>query len=276
MKIAFLSDTHFGNMACPPGEGSGPFLEDDHVAFAKRAHDAEPDALVVAGDVAETIIDPRMLTDFFEIYKNPHGASIFVPGNHDMWCVNVDMRPEEKYDWYFSKAERMGWVGLRDEPWSKDGVFVAGNMGWFDFSSAPVELGMTPEKYELERRWSDYHNMGFPSFMAYPGKTPMLDFNKKRMEELEKCLSKVPKDRKKLVVVTHFVGFEALLGPKRDYYTAFFGNLPMGRRILKSKPDLYYCGHTHSRVEAMIKGVKCINNGSGYGVGSKKMDIIEL
>jgi predicted phosphodiesterase len=276
LKFVFASDIHFGNRA--PNEGDGPFTPAEHFLFAGQIHAEKPDVLVVAGDCAETIISEDLLERFFDVYKNPHGVSICIPGNHDCWLANGSrMDARQKYDWFFRVARKKGWVALRDEPWSKDGVWVVGNMGWYDFTAADPQAMMGPEDYERKRGWSDYTAMRL-DWANCKDPTPMLDFCRERMSELEASISKVPKDRGKLVVVTHIVGFDRLQRWFRrpDEYRAYMGNANIGLLVAEAGADIYYCGHTHRQEEFAIGGMRCINNGSGYGRGSKRFDVIEL
>jgi len=108
--------------------------------------------------------------------------------------------------------------------------------------------------------------------------TPMLDINRKTMAELSQSFSKVPEDRKGLVVVTHIVGFSRLMsdfGPM-DYGRAFFGNLSIGEMAIKAGADVYYCGHSHGHKEFHLGNTRCMNNGSDYGKGSKRYDVIDI
>lgn len=288
MRIVVLSDIHYGNDA--HSAGGRPFSKKAHKEFAARAHSEKPDVLLVCGDVADTVIGKELLAKCLDTYRNPHGASLFVTGNHDVWYrkrvgyfegfpvfegVGFD-DAEEKYHWHGREADRHGWTFLKDEPWELDGVWFLGNMGWYDFSSAPPELGMTPERYEAQRRFSDYVAMGYDSG---PDQTPMLSFCSRRMDELKVAASKLPHYRRRngLVVATHVVGFPELMGPIRDYYSAFFGNYSIGEDVVRGlSPDYYCCGHTHSHVDGYISGIRCINNGSDYGLGEKRYDVLEI
>lgn len=292
MKIALLADLHFGNNVYLPDEGDAPFTLEEHQKFAAQVHAEKPDVVLIAGDVAETCIDMALFKECLDTYKNPHGASILVPGNHDMWIMQKRRIPElggvymvpapgnpltaeKKYEILSWQAKENGWVFLKDEPWEKDGYWIAGNMGWFDFSAIPSEVGLTGEFYEKNKRqnWSDYHYMDL-AFST--DKTPMMDFCKRRMAEFKAALEKVPKDRKGLLVVTHIVGFPELMGPKRDEFSAFFGNFEVGRLAVQYEADVYCCGHTHSHADLVAGNMRRLNNGSGYGLGSKRYDVIEM
>jgi predicted phosphodiesterase len=269
MKIIFASDLHYGNLA--EIEGTGPFTQSEHQKFAAEIHSHKPDVLVVAGDCGETCIAEEHLADFCQTYKNPHGASLCIPGNHDLWIHPNDKKDHfEKYDWFFKVVKRHGWIGLRDTPWKKDGVYIAGNMGWYDFSSADPMFSLTPEQWDKWGPWSDYSRMHMKS---------ALEVNKKQMAELKMSLSKVPLERKALIVVTHFIGFSRLMADgfrRPDVGSAFMGNYEIGKFVADMDSDIFYCGHSHRRKEFQLGKTRCINNGSGYGVGSKRFDIIEL
>lgn len=263
MKIALVSDTHF----C--GQYDGHFGAEAHMELARRMHAERPDVLVISGDVAETNVNPSYLGECLDTYKNPHGYSVMVPGNHDVWCSNTNMEAEQKYLWNLETAIKRGWIPLSDRPVDIDGTWFAGNMGWYDFGCCPKYLGFPPEYYEKRRAWSDYRYMCLtdPSI-----KSPMKSFCRRRMSEFRKCLGAVPSGCRP-VVVTHIVGFRELLGGN-DENTAYFGNLSIGREVLKRKAILYMCGHTHHGVDVEIRGTRCVNNGSDYG--RKDFTLIEL
>ena len=61
-----------------------------------------------------------------------------------------------------------------------------------------------------------------------------------------------------------------------DYYSGFFANYSMGKAVRKAKADVYFCGHSHSHADVMIDGIRCINNGSDYGRGTKRYDVVEI
>lgn len=275
MKLIVASDIHYGNSS--QSEGIGPFTEENHVRFAAAIHAEKPDVLLVTGDCAEGMV-PNALSKFFSVYKNPHGISVCVPGNHDMWMPQWETSgPEGKYAEFIKQGRAAGWNVLVDDPIEVDGVHIAGNMCWYDFSSRDRNVFTTPAEYERDRNWSDYHWMGMDNL---PNRaTPMLDFCAKRMAEFKTALAKVPEQRRKLVVCSHFVGHQRLLTFFRhqDYCQAFMGNFSICEEAFKAKADLYLCGHTHRRQEfTMGNSMKCVNNGSGYGLGSKGFDTYDI
>lgn len=282
MKLILASDVHYGNKA--PSEGDGPFEKEAHAEFAAEMHSHKPDVLVVAGDCGETCMSSKYLPKMLDVYKNPHGDSICIPGNHDVWLNGYGKMGHgrdshwEQYDWFFKEARCHGWSALRTEPWSKDGVWIAGSMGWYDFSSSDPMVCpgmMTPEEYDKRHDWSDYGWMRMDS---------ALQVNRERMHEFDKCLSKVPPKgdagRRWLMVVSHFIGFRELMAtdfPRPDTGAAFMGNYSIGEKAAAVGADMYYCGHSHRRKEFVhASGMRCVNNGSGYGHGSKRYDVVEV
>lgn len=269
MRIVLASDLHYGNMSSY--EGDRPFVEGDHVALAAEMHRLKPDLLVITGDVAETIMDVDHLSKALEVYRNPHGDSLMITGNHDVWCLG-QMDPYEKFWWNVQEAQNAGWKTLVEEPWERDGVYVAGGMGWYNYSCSPKVLGLDPMYYESTRGFSDFHYMGMRNLSD---RTPMLDYCDVRMGEFERCVAKVPEDRKALIVASHYPGYEEML-TIQDTNTAFFGNTDIGDVVRKAKADVFYCGHTHMRARFKKDGTTCVNNGSGYGHPSKTYDVIDV
>jgi predicted phosphodiesterase len=272
LKIILTSDIHYGNLC--ELEGNGEFTVAEHKKFAALIHAEKPDVLIVTGDCGETCIDEMNLFRFFETYKNPHGTSICIPGNHDLWLHPDDKGTHwEKYDRFFKQAERNGWIALRDDIWQKDGIVVAGSMGWYDFSSADPVYSLTPEDWDRWHPWSDYRAMKMKS---------AVEVAKKRIAEFKTSLSKIPPvdQRKALIVISHFPAFSRLMAigefPSPDVGAAFMGNYEMGKMVAEVDPQLFFCGHTHRRKEFKLGEIICINNGSGYGLGSKKFDTFEF
>ena len=285
MKIVFASDLHYGNYASI--EGDGPFTNLEHEKLAAEIHAQKPDVLVVSGDCAESCSDLENMARFLELYKNPHGVSICIPGNHDLWIPEngrgSDMDAAEKYEWFYKTAEHHGWIGLRDKPFEKDGHWIVGNCGWYDFSTIDPEwlrAGKEPHDAAFHERWRDWSDYGWMKLDRgdCKAKTPMIDFCALRMAELKKAVDLVPKERKSLAFVTHIVGFERLQHwfSRPDQYRAYMGNVNIGKMAADADADLYYCGHTHRRMEFQLGKMRGINNGSGYGRGSKRFDVIEL
>lgn len=276
MLLVVASDTHCGNPSSI--EGTAPFSRADHEAFAAEMHGHKPDVLLVTGDCAEGMAGDDELEFFLRAYKNPHGDSICIPGNHDVWLGRDDFNAEEKYKRFAYLAKQAGWIPLVNEPYQfkNSGIWIAGNMCWYDFSHIDHGVDKTPHDYEMERLWSDYFRMRFQGLPLEA--TPMMDYCAKRMAEFKECLGKVPKDRKFLVVASHFVGFPRLLSFFRnaDYSQTFMANNNIGVEVAKADADIYTCGHTHRRQEFQLGKTRCLNNGSGYGFGSKRYDIIDI
>jgi len=276
LKIIITSDIHLGNLA----EIESPFFppepcdQIEHQRFADEIHALKPDVLVVAGDCAESCMWDGHLKTFFEMYKNPHGVSIAIQGNHDCWLsLPVRQTHEEKFQDFFIQAKKNGWKSLKDVPWSNDGVWIAGGMGWYDFSSADPEVvqGMLPHEIDARRGWSDYGRMRMNS---------ALDVCKLRMAEFESNLKQVPpsSQRKALIVVSHFVGVSRLLQKfgEQDWGAGFMGNWNIGRLAIEAEANFYCCGHSHRRAEFQLGNTRCVNIGSGYGRGSKRYEVIDL
>lgn len=276
MRIIVTADLHYGNPN--DSEGTGPFDEKAHAIFAEEIFSLKPDVLLVVGDCAEICMTRNHLSKMFEVYENPHGVSICTPGNHDIWGSQEEPKLShwEQFDWFFEQASMAGWVGLRNDPWVNDGVCIAGGMGWYDFSTRdPVVQFDSPELFDKfvfdNQKWSDYRWMGMNS---------AIEVNARRMKEFRDCLAKVPPPdkRRALVVVSHFPGFSRLLIPDSspNFGAAFMGNLEIGKLTIEAEADYYFCGHSHRRAEFVLGKTKCINNGSGYGRGAHRYDVIEI
>lgn len=266
MKIAFLSDLHYGNYSSI--EGVAPFSMSCHRDFAKSVHNLKPDIIIVAGDFAETCIDETLLSDAMRTYKNPYGLSICIPGNHDLW---INHNKSKKYDWrdayekFYATAKNNDWIALRDKPFEYNNTCFVGNMGWYDFSTADPTCNMTSEQWDNSSNWSDYEMMRMKSAHDVCAIT---------MKEINNAVSLIDTEKNsKFIAVTHIVGHEHLMAdfPRPDFGRAFIGNSNIFSRL--NNMDVYYCGHSHRRRIVRQSKTILINNGSGYGLGSKKCDV---
>src|SRR5262245_28311236 len=108
-----------------------------------------PDAFVVAGDVAESLAD---LERCLGILKREVSCPILVlAGNHDLWARDAGSR--RKWEELISETVRKaGCVWLEKTTFVKDGVGVAGSIGWYDYSAADPSVKLPPEVFAREKR----------------------------------------------------------------------------------------------------------------------------
>jgi 3',5'-cyclic AMP phosphodiesterase CpdA len=242
VKVAFTSDLHL------------PITKAERIAsLVSEAAAFGPDALVVAGDLAE---NPRELVHCLRIVREAAGCPVWVlAGNHDLWA-------HPPYDSHRLWRERLPEaVAEADCRWLEGTAFVvgdtavAGTIGWYDYSAVDPSIQATALEFAQKKMhynadalridwgWSD------PEFAERVGK-PFLA----TLDGLEAN----PAVRR-IVVATHVPILEEQMcrdssNPDWAFSNAYFGNLTLGRRVLeRSKVSHVISGHTHVGRQARVE-----------------------
>jgi UDP-2,3-diacylglucosamine pyrophosphatase LpxH len=224
-------------------------LADEMAAFT-------PDAVVLAGDLAESLTDfERCLALFRERLPCPVWV---IPGNHDLW---VRRSSDSRGLWLERLPDAVASAGCH---WLEGHSFtlsagdltvgVAGTIAWYDYSAADPYLQASPlafaqQKYNfnpdallIDWEWSD------PEFASMVS-GPFL----RALDELERDPAVT-----ECVVVTHVPVVEQQMCRKPGnrewgFSNAYFGNLTLGRHVLaRRKVSHIISGHTHIGREAVV------------------------
>ena len=255
-------------------------------ALGKEIEREEPDALIVAGDLATAALARSALGELRTLF--PDGQIVLALGNHDFW-VNGDgavTSTDEVIDRYWVPAAVAFGVQLldRETVWIGE-LPVVGGYGHYDYGFAWPGLRfdgrqITGEDYAAggppwptKLRWRDFDQ--FPT----GSNTPELATG--QVHAIEARLNQV--ERRSALIVLHTPPMGELLGisqpwqkgllltgEQRDYafFRAYLGNRAMGEMILRRRQQIQavICGHTHRRVEpAQLDGFWGANIGSDYG-----------
>jgi predicted MPP superfamily phosphohydrolase len=242
VKVAFTSDLHV------------PITKIERVsALVGEIAAFQPDALVVAGDLAET---PRDLERCLQTLREGVSCPVCIlAGNHDLWA-------HPPYDsqrlWKERLPDAVASAGCR---WMEGAAFeiggtaVVGTIAWYDYSAADPSIKATAlafaqqkmnfnaDALRIDWSWSD------PEFAVAVSK-PFLS----TLAGLEQ-----DSDVKQIVVVTHVPVLEEQMCRKPDnpewaFSSAYFGNLTLGRRVLEhTKVSHIVSGHTHVGRQARIE-----------------------
>jgi hypothetical protein len=233
MKLAVTSDLHLPTTPAPAIAALGREV----AAFA-------PDALVVAGDVAESAPEfERCLATL----RGELTCPVWVlAGNHDLWHRSAPSRVlwEELLP---AATRRADCRWLEGTSFVVDGVGVAGTLAWYDYSAidpqfaAPLEVIRDQKgQYNMDAvlidwPWSDQE---FAGLIARPF-----------LAELDR-LEADPAVRQ-VVVVTHVPLLEAQMCRRPHdrawgFSNAYFGHLTLGGEVVKrTKVTHIVSGHTH-------------------------------
>jgi hypothetical protein len=204
----------------------------DRIAgVARQMAGFQPDAAVVAGDLAESLAD---LTRCLKVLRQHLSCPLWVlPGDHDFWA-----RPPYDSTQLFrhllpQAVANAGCHWLEGSSFVHSGVAVAGTVAWYDYSSASTagfisDLELAQKKYQynadalrIDWEWSDPEFAGLVStaFLA------TLD----RLEQDPEVRS--------IVVITHFPILEQQLPREQlhGFASAYAGNLTLGKKVLQRR-----------------------------------------
>ena len=233
LKLAFASDLHL------------PITS--HAAISSLAREVAqfgPDALFLAGDIAESLLD---LSECLRMIRKTVQAKIFVlPGNHDLWGRDCPSRIK----WETRLAEVVADAGcewFEGRSWSHQGIGVAGTIAWYDYSANDPSLSATPDDFAREKKYfnPDANELDWlwtdPEFAQLVAK-PFLA----TLDRLE-----ADPTVRQIVVTTHvpLVECQMCRDPANAdwaFSNAYFGNLALGDQVLKRrKVSHIISGHTH-------------------------------
>lgn len=256
LRIAAVSDIH--------ARSDG--LDDDLIeAIRHRIDEINPDIVIVAGDVSETIGEleyhlGRLVID--------SATNLYVAGNHDVWFEeDTGLGSLEKYSRTIGDVcRRTGFIHLPDEPQIHNGIGFIGSMGWYDYSFRRPDLEIPEENY-IQKQWKgsiwrDYYSIDWP----YTDKEITELLNSK----LQYDLKTMPDSVSKIIYISHHLPFRELTFYKDclpwDFFSAFMGSMSTGD-ILKDdgRVMLSISGHSHIRRKLQVGDITAITVPLGYG-----------
>jgi hypothetical protein len=231
VKLAVTSDLYW------------PVTPPDRLAdLARQMAAFAPDAVVVAGDLAESLID---LTHCLKLLRQHLDPPIWVlPGDHDFWArppydsgrLYRELIPHAVMD--------CGCHWLEGSAFVRDGVAVAGAIAWYDYSTAGMagmvsDLEFAQKKFmynadalRIDWEWSD------PEFAGVSGAALLATLDHLEQDPTVRSI----------VVVTHFPVLEQQLDRDQmhGFASAYAGNLTLGKKLLpRPKVSHIISGHAH-------------------------------
>ncbi len=212
--------------------------------LAKEVAGFDPAALVVAGDVAESLEHwPRCLQLLTSRLRCP---ILVLPGNHDLWRGNGSSL--EKWQEKLPQAVRQaGCVWLEGEAFVQQGVAIAGTIAWYDYSAADPHIQAPPQEF------ADQKHLFNPDATEIDWPWTDLEFAELVGQALLATLDRCEADAAvgQSVVVTHVPLLECQMcrdsgNPRWAFTNAYFGNLTLGEKVLaRKKVSHVISGHTH-------------------------------
>lgn len=233
LKLAFASDLHL------------PITSHNAISgLAREIAQFKPDALFLAGDIAESLLD---MTECLRLVRRSVSAPIFVlPGNHDLYARDLSSRAK----WEGRLAEVVADAGcewFEASSWTYQDIAVAGTIAWYDYSAKDPGLSATPEDFAREKKYFNPDGHEIDWFWSDQEFARLVE--KPFLETLDR-LEADPAVRQ-IVVTTHVPLVECQMA--RDpangdwaFTNAYFGNLTLGAEVLaRRKVTHIISGHTH-------------------------------
>jgi hypothetical protein len=205
--------------------------------------DAKPDAIVLAGDMGESLADIEAVLLSFAKLGPP---VLVIAGNHDLWAR--DAPSQRLWESLLPQLVRdCGCVWLEADSFVLGHVAVTGTIAWYDYSAADATIHESPATFAREK----IHFNNDARLINWPWSDP--SFAERVAGPFLATLDRLQCDPtvSRIVVVTHVPVLECQMARKpgdRDWRcsNAYFGNLTLGRAILKrEKVSHIVSGHTH-------------------------------
>ena len=212
-----------------------------------------PDAVAVAGDLGEPLLN---FTGALDCLKQLHVPVAIVPGNHDVWNRNRQIKSRELWDVRLpGEVESRGFAYLEMETLLIDDVAIVGTIAWYDYSAANPPGAHDAEEFVTRKR----EFCGDALFVDWPWDD--VEFCRMIEGPFVERLEAAQKDRdvRSIVVITHSPIFDEQVLRKPDnirwsFSNAYFGNLTFGERVRRfEKVRHVISGHTHAGRRGVVR-----------------------
>ena len=198
------------------------------------------DALIVAGDISDR---PEIIRDTLQLLRSKFRYLLFTPGNHELWVRGVEYDSIEKLQRVLQLCANLNVI---TSPVRFDDFWVVPLFSWYDGGFESARLG-----------WADFHFCKWPS-----NATPLSDYFL-RLNEPHLKTYDAP-----VITFSHFLPREDLLPPKEYLRIDWLGSVSvcaaLDNQIRQLGSTVHVCGHTHTRVDREIDGVRYIQNAVRY------------
>jgi predicted phosphohydrolase len=264
LRLAFTADLHWGINA--RGDEATRLL----VSFLQAE---PPDVLVLAGDVGAA----EDFAPCLELFKTLPGRKALVPGNHDVWVRDEDVRGDslQVYQEHLPRlCAAHGFHYLDQGPLLLDGADLAlvGMMNWYDYSWSLEELKQWTADWETRLQTKRFsrgrHNDA--RFVRWP--LTDVSFTARSVAVFEGQLQQTFATARQAIVVTHHPPYYGLSFPRQEVtldtllWDAFGGNRALEALLARHahRIPFAFCGHTHRARENRLEGIHGYNIGGDY------------
>lgn len=235
MKIGMISDLHIdiNEKALNVGETVDLLL-------TQLIKEKQIETLLIAGDISNNY---RTSQQFIENVERLSNIKVFfVPGNHDYWSKEHQVKDTNEVDAFFQSKEQslVGHPVHLNHEWA-----IVGSPGWYDYGYGDHE------KYSIEQfdkkkykfaSWNDRHYVDW-------GQSDQ-EISRQMLNQLRQDISSV--GNKQIIMMTHVVTHPEFVVPLPhriyDYANAFLGAKSY-ESLYEEYPKIKYSlmGHVHFR-----------------------------
>ena len=233
MRVAFTSDLHVDYKLEVAG------------LVARRAAEGGADLLILAGDICPQL---GRLQAALRVIAEVVPKVLFVPGNHDLWCVagrttGRQTAPHDSRVRYTQLlpeiADRVGAVYLGLSPHVHKGVAFVGVTGWYDYTlrSERLDHEVSMEAYRGKTHagieWMDGKNIHWPDHRGVS--LPDEELSAWMAELLAHQLNMARRVADRVVVVTHMLTHRGMVAETgevtHDFIMGYLGSSRLGEVI---------------------------------------------
>ena len=205
------------------------------------------DALIVAGDISDR---PEIIRDTLQLLRSKFRHLLFTPGNHELWVRSVEYNSIEKLHRVLRLCAELN---VSTSPVRFDKFWVVPLFSWYDGVFDPV---LDNEK-SVRQVWADFH------FCKWPAEMTSIADSFLRLNEPHLKTYDAP-----VITFSHFLTRADLLPPKEYLRIKLLGSVSvcaaLDNQIRQLGSKVHVCGHTHTRVDRVIEGVRYVQNAVRY------------
>ncbi|CAN6304733.1 unnamed protein product [Urochloa humidicola] len=228
------------------------------------------DALVVAGDVAETRDN---FARTMEVLRARFGAVFYVPGNHDLWLRREGGRYMDSLEKLTALLDACSELGVDTGPRMIGDLGIIPLFSWYH-KSFDKEMDVNSVRVpSLEMACKDFHACKWPSDLANDDESLALYFDKLN-DRNHDAIEEVKNSSKQILTFSHFVPRQELCPEKRMLYYPYLpkviGSDFLERRlrdIHSNRKDGSAChvfGHTHFCWDSVVDEIRYVQAPLAY------------
>lgn len=246
--------------------------------FARQAVSVDPDVVVLAGDIGETLVSTDCFGDCLSLFRENFDCPILVlPGNHDLWVYpknNHNSRDLWEHTLQ-SITESLNCFWLEGSNWIHDRIAIVGSYLHYDYSAADktgAAAGM-PDDF-----WAKNKHKVINDGNYLHGLPDDKTFAKQIGDGFRKRLLEAQNDPQidSIVIVTHVPCMECQMTRRPQIFdwtlgTPYFGNLSHQEEILAcNKVHNVISGHSHQGNDNTVTregraDLRVVNLSADYG-----------